>query len=706
MPTVGSRASQRLALKQRHGPLNLGVLGASNILTPSQTPPSPLSPTAPSTFSVTSSRSSSVATPTNDADDLEEHSELEAPFSLGTHPAVVFVSDRLSDTTYTSRLRTVNVFDFDQTLFQSPLPNPALWDPSFLGTLTSWNYCGTGWWHNPGTLELGPEIEASCWEGWWNEEVVEKVRESSEDPGSLTVLLTGRNGPVFGQKLIEMVTRKGLDFDLIATKPTTVARIEDDAQHQQSLKPTKKASEALEKYIKVHTFSTKHEFLYNLLLEYPQIRSMHLWDDRPCQVAKFRQIGQEWLDNKMLDTFEITVVKEALLYLDQQREVSLVLAMVEANNHQVDIEKAGGPFLVAGVGALPRTRPELRDLNIWDPYETYVPQERLKIEVDLITQYTGVIFQEAVQKVIRDKIGSQTQSEWIDRPLSLRGKDLSGWTKSDDLHVTLCSRTAPAEFLESIGGLGATVLVEVEALGHYEGRLWAIKVKEMNLQDADHDQRPLHIVAPNGVIYSSLDALKSAYASHGPSPSTGSRPDSLSIPDATRTLYDHVDMNCLGHLVLAKDLVPHILMAYDRINGARAGDSKLIHEWEPLATSQGTPFPGRLVLVGTIGQRQLLGMKPSLSSSQRSVKAEVSLGHIIKNLLSNKDIPGKELGKLVKAVKEEMERLSVENRVANEERIATIAQEICDRVESMRMSAPTSAAGSPSSPTTSLSPSK
>jgi len=91
---------------------------------------------------------------------------------LREHPAVVFASDRLSDKGTTERFQTVNVFDFDQTLFQSPLPNPALWDPSFIGVLTSWNYCGTGWWHNPGTLELGLETEASCWEGWWNEDIV------------------------------------------------------------------------------------------------------------------------------------------------------------------------------------------------------------------------------------------------------------------------------------------------------------------------------------------------------------------------------------------------------------------------------------------------------------------------------------------------------------------------------------------------------
>ncbi|KAF9403169.1 hypothetical protein BGX21_006535 [Mortierella sp. AD011] len=78
---------------------------------------------------------------------------------------------RLLNQEETARLHTVHVFDFDQTLFRSPLPNPALWDTSFIGQMISWNTCGPGWWHNPATLDLGPEAEASIWDGWWNEDI-------------------------------------------------------------------------------------------------------------------------------------------------------------------------------------------------------------------------------------------------------------------------------------------------------------------------------------------------------------------------------------------------------------------------------------------------------------------------------------------------------------------------------------------------------
>ncbi|KAF9912738.1 hypothetical protein EC991_009474 [Linnemannia zychae] len=659
-------------------------------------------------------------------------------YSLLTHPAIVFASEQLQDSAYTARFHTAKVFDFDQTLFQSPLPNPALWDPSFIGILTSWAYCGTGWWHNPGTLEMGPDIEASIWDGWWNEAIVEKVRESSEDPGCLTILLTGRNGPTFGQKLVSMIQSKGLDFDLIVTKPTTVALLEPSSTSI-SKKADRKApadsnSKPVEKYLKVHTFNTKHDFLYNVLYEYPAIRTMHLWDDRPCQIAKFRQAGQEWLDKKMLDHFEITVVQEPMIYLDPQREIDLVLAMVEANNHQVDIEEQGGPFLVPGVGAAPRTRPELRDRKIWDPYETYVPQKRHRIEVTRVVRYTGVMFSEAVQRIMREKLGGShsqdghnhtllfqhhinnsntlhdTTTPWVDRPLVLRSQNLGKWVVPDDLHVTLCLGTGTPEYLESVGGLGATVLVEVESVGELENRIWALKVREMNLGVLsggaceqvvqNDDTREVRIVAPNGELYSSLDALRAAYisrpstaASLSSSPVSSPTTRTPSIQDQQEGFQssshsdiplDQIDLNRLGHVLLKKeDTTPHITMAYDRLNGTRAMDSGKITNWEPLTDTQGQPFHYRLVFVGTIAEKILLGMK-ARKTAQVS-KAEVSLGNLIKSLTGDKTITGKEMGEMIQAVKEEMEKLSVENRLANEERIMTIVHDVCDRHETKKL---------------------
>lgn len=525
-----------------------------------------------------------------------------------------------------------------------------------------------------------------------------------------------------------MIQSKGLDFDLIVAKPTTVALL--PPSQSASRKVDRKApasSKPVEKYLKVHTFNTKHDFLYNVLYEYPAIRAMHLWDDRPCQIAKFHQAGQEWLDKKMLDHFDITVVQESMVYLDPQREIDLVLAMVEANNRQVDIEEQGGPFLVPGVGGVPRTRPELRDRKIWDPYETYVPQKRHRIEVTRMVRYTGVMFSEAVQRIMRDKLGgshSQDRQQehyhndhrhdvhdanpWVDRPLVLKNQDLSKWVVPDDLHITSCLGSGTPEFLESIGGLGATVLVEVESVGELENRIWALKVKEMKMgalggeQVAqDDDTREVRIVAPDGQLYSSVDAFRAAYISR-PSPAASlpsspestptTRTPSIQEQEATQSSSSHgegdisldlVNLDRLGHVLRKDGSAPHITMAYDRLNGTRAMDSGKITQWESLSYADGQAYPYRLVLVGTVAEKMLLGMKARKTA--QLTKAEVSLGNLIKSLTGDKTITGKELGEMVQAAKEEMEKLSVENRLANEERIMTIVHDVCDRHESKKL---------------------
>ncbi|KAG0028202.1 hypothetical protein BGZ82_008551 [Podila clonocystis] len=619
------------------------------------------------------------------------------PFTLLTHPAIVYASSKLTDPEYTARFQTVNVFDFDHTLFQSPLPNPALWDPSFIGLLISWNHCYTGWWHNPGTLDLGPEAEATVWDGWWNEDIVHQVELSVRDPTCLTILLTGRNGPLYGGRLISMMQAKRLDFDIIATKPTTVARIDGAAK---------------ETYLKVHTFNTKHDFLYNVLYEYPDIYSMCLWDDRPGQIAKFREAGQEWLDNKMLRKFEVKVVQEPHIYMDPKREVDLVFAMIEANNRQVEAEAAGGRPLVTGVGPMPRTRPELGNRGIWDPYELYSPLKRHKMEVAKVPRYTGVMFSEPVHAFLRNlsvpdqQYNHQEQQHYqhhlgsispIQRPSALQNweSSSSSWVVPEEFHVALCTGAAAPEFLESIGGLGATVLVELEAVGASDGKVWAWKVKEFPVSEQlvghtnednndimDMDM-PLSIVAPDGHVFSSLEELKDHYQSLASDPSIQNghpQSNTTTSTSTSTTKTKAVNLNRLGHIRLLKEGVPYITMAYDHRQGARAMDSASITDWEPIRSSRdGSPYPQRIVLVGIIGEKRLLGLKSRNWGTMATIpRAEVSIAKVIMSTSNNihQALTGRALGEMIRKVQAQMESQKVDNKLDNLEKISDIAREI------------------------------
>ncbi|KAF9995343.1 hypothetical protein BGZ79_010965 [Entomortierella chlamydospora] len=580
------------------------------------------------------------------------------PFSLLGHPAVIHVNKRLLNHQESARLHTVHVFDFDQTLFRSPLPNPALWDTSFIGQMVSWNTCGPGWWHNPATLDLGPEAEASIWDGWWNEDLVAEITRSSNNPECLTILLTGRCGPVYNDQLIRMIQAKGLDFDLIVTKPTTAVWINPKVTSSNASKNKARANDGC--YLKIHTFSFKHDFLYSVLLEYPSIQYMKVWDDRIGQIIKFQEAGKGWLEKKLLQTFEVQGVNIPHRFMDPEREIELVTAMVDIHNQQVAIEAKGGPLMVSGAAPMPPTRPELQDLGIWDPYETYIPQKRVRMDVAHVVQYTGILFSEGVQLFLKNIVQSEQGSGvWIQRPSAIRDQDISKWEVPHEMHIILCLGAAQPDFLDNIGGMGANVFVELVAVGELEGKIWALKVQGVDESTVEED---MLIVGPNGDIHTSFESLTSSY-----NDASGETPNLTFDSKARR-----------GRVVLRKKGTPYITLAYDRFQGGRSSAASKITQWESIRE---TGFSKRIILVGTIGEKRLLGLKTKdLGHFATVPRAEVSIPMILKQRASEKDylMQGKQLGQMLKGIEKEMERLSIANKIANIEAITILTHATID----------------------------
>ncbi|KAL9122098.1 MAG: hypothetical protein Q9187_001343 [Circinaria calcarea] len=76
-----------------------------------------------------------------------------------------------------SQVKALHIYDFDNTLFMSPLPNPKLWTGPTVGYLQTEDFfVNGGWWHDQHILEAtgqGIEMEeARAWDGWWNEQIV------------------------------------------------------------------------------------------------------------------------------------------------------------------------------------------------------------------------------------------------------------------------------------------------------------------------------------------------------------------------------------------------------------------------------------------------------------------------------------------------------------------------------------------------------
>jgi hypothetical protein len=79
------------------------------------------------------------------------------------------------------KVKNIHVYDFDNTLFASPLPSRQVWNGPTIGLLQSQEvFQNGGWWHDATLLASTgrglAEEEPRAWEGWWNEQIVRTCR--------------------------------------------------------------------------------------------------------------------------------------------------------------------------------------------------------------------------------------------------------------------------------------------------------------------------------------------------------------------------------------------------------------------------------------------------------------------------------------------------------------------------------------------------
>lgn len=185
-------------------------------------------------------------------------------------------------------VKYIHVYDFDNTLFHTPEPNPRLWTPSTRNFVqSSKNFVNGSWWTNPVFLQAtgqGVAVEEPrAWDGWWDEEVVELVRESMADPHALCVLLTGRNKLRFGDTLQRIIHAKGLKFDLVSLR-------------------TDEFKDTIE--FKLACLSSLLEYYQNTC------RGVRVYEDRPHHVSLFRSFFKDWsrIHNKDMEIRVVEVV--------------------------------------------------------------------------------------------------------------------------------------------------------------------------------------------------------------------------------------------------------------------------------------------------------------------------------------------------------------------------------------------------------------
>ncbi|KAK3376017.1 hypothetical protein B0T24DRAFT_572572 [Lasiosphaeria ovina] len=339
------------------------------------------------------------------------------------------------------KIKVIHVYDFDNTLFKTPLPNPKIWSGPTIGALANPEcFINGGWWHDcrilASTGEGLAKEEPKAWNGWWNEKIVELVRLSMQQKDALCVLLTGRSESGFADLIKRMVSCKGLEFDLASLKPAVGPNNQPFAT----------------------TMIFKQAFLEALMETYKQAEEIRIYEDRPKHVKGFREFLNDYNKKQRgmggsptrgpIDA-EVVPVADSATNLDPVAEVAEVQHLINEHN-----------------AALFKRRRGTRG-------------ERLMIKKTVF--YTGYLINSAdTQRLL-------TLAKF---PQNLPETEL----KLHANNIMICPRPCPASILEKVGGMGTKISWEVTGTACFENNIWAACLKPVPATAKFHTDNPSPLV--------------------------------------------------------------------------------------------------------------------------------------------------------------------------------------------------------------------
>jgi hypothetical protein len=322
-----------------------------------------------------------------------------------------------------SQVKAIHIYDFDNTLFASPLPNRDLWDQSTIQTLMAEKaLVNGGWFHDANILgstgEGQEKEEPRAWAGWWNEKVAKLCELSFQQKDAFSVLLTGRAEGRFADLIKRILKSKGLSFHMICLKPAA-------GPANQTFRST---------------MNFKQTLLSDIVHTYQEAEEIKIYEDRPGHVSQFRDffsdfnrdlMGPNPQSQRHTITCDVIEVATKATYLDPVTEVAEVQKMVNA--HNIAYKSGTAP---------PRTYPMQIDRKVLNAGYLVSPTdvERLATLMPAIAR------------------------------------------SNPNVHVRANSiRISPGppspQVLQSIGGIGKRVRFRVTGLGTLDNRVWAASVE-------------------------------------------------------------------------------------------------------------------------------------------------------------------------------------------------------------------------------------
>ena len=333
-----------------------------------------------------------------------------------------------------SEVKAIHVYDFDNTLFSSPVPNALIWHNSTISMLYAYESLAYGgWWHDNSILAATGEglekEEKRGWEGHWNETVLQLVELSLISKDVVTVLLTGRGNKNFADIINKICSSRNLDFDLVVLKP--------------------EASPTGQKFDSTLLF--KQEFLKDLVFTYKNAEEIRIYEDRPGHAKGFKDYFER-LNKSMLShpvdepppprkpiSAEVIHVCELKSALNPETEVQVVQRAVVRHNEAI----ASGA-----------------------PTQTKTTRKYLKIDEHFC--YFGYLI-------------NQTDSSRLLTLFNIPSTLIdSGEVRLLASSILIAPYYPRNDILKKVGGRGKKVTWQVTGIAKYADSIWAARVAPVN----------------------------------------------------------------------------------------------------------------------------------------------------------------------------------------------------------------------------------
>ncbi|KAK4194979.1 hypothetical protein QBC40DRAFT_146159, partial [Triangularia verruculosa] len=335
------------------------------------------------------------------------------------------------------KIKAIHIYDFDNTLFKTPLPNPKIWNNPTIGTLSNPDaFVNGGWWHDSRILAATGEgiakEEPRAWEGWWNEKIVELVRLSTQQKDALCVLLTGRSESGFSDLVKRIVNSRGLEFDMVCLKPA----VGPDQQHFAS------------------TLIFKEKFLEALMETYRYAEEIRIYEDRIKHVKSFQTFLENFNRKQNMSPTrgpidgDVIHVADIAAYLDPVVEVAEVHSIIRDHNASLTKKRRG------------------------------FRGERWVIKKQVF--WTGYLITSADTERLLDLI---QVPDVPDSEIKFHGNN-----------IMICPRPCPRDILSKVGGYGNKMKWQVSGTACFEDNVWAVSLKPVPANASYHTGNPVPLV--------------------------------------------------------------------------------------------------------------------------------------------------------------------------------------------------------------------